>query len=372
MKSPLIFISHDHDEQDLASAWRDLLASALHRVPIEFFQSSHTAHGAGLGSEVRGMVRRNLKRAVYVLAVFTPQSGANEWMLWESGFADGVNARGKLIPIYHAMNSSDLARPIQAPEAFDGDSVDSVRLLLRKMSAELRVQERTEGMSDILGTFLRNAANAVVAARDRARIAGRAPSCGTYMRYYHVHLRARGTVDECRSGHCRISYIGSGLVESRERRITFSDRITGAWEVDLSMHPMADRHIERPVGHGVPPEIPYAISGDSPLRVNGEISGRVALTDRRRYFGLHFPYEAVTATFVVDMSACDVVPAQPSALLLHGNQRTALEDFHSHDKNRVWFLAARGVPAGANFLFCWEQEIELSRTGAQAVAALAR
>lgn len=58
------------------------------------------------------------------------------------------------------------------------------------------------------------------------------PIHSTRMRYYHVHMRATGSLEDCQNGRCRLQYWGSGLVESPKVPVRFEDRVKDAFPVE--------------------------------------------------------------------------------------------------------------------------------------------
>ena len=68
-----IFISHAHDDRDLAGSWSELLTGML--TGIEVFHSSDPDPQGGVGAgRWREAVLRQLQKAECVLVLLTPQS----------------------------------------------------------------------------------------------------------------------------------------------------------------------------------------------------------------------------------------------------------------------------------------------------------
>lgn len=122
-----VFISHSHEEKDLALAWKKLVED-VSQGAVEVWLSSDQSPGGGmaLGKEWRQTIYEKMREATHVFAIFSPQSLARPWILWECGIATGVNLERLLVPIVHSMPLSDLPSPLQSYQAYDGDVRTSV------------------------------------------------------------------------------------------------------------------------------------------------------------------------------------------------------------------------------------------------------
>lgn len=87
---PLVFISHDSRDADLAEAFDHLLTDASGGV-IRTFRSSDQSGRAGIdyGENWYSSITRSLAEATDVVALLTPNSVGRPWILFEAGFAIG-------------------------------------------------------------------------------------------------------------------------------------------------------------------------------------------------------------------------------------------------------------------------------------------
>jgi len=88
--NPLVFISHDSRDADLAEAFDHLLTDASGGV-IRTFRSSDQTGRAGIdyGEDWFSKITRVLTDASDVVALLTPNSVGRPWILFEAGFAVG-------------------------------------------------------------------------------------------------------------------------------------------------------------------------------------------------------------------------------------------------------------------------------------------
>jgi hypothetical protein len=88
--NPLVFISHDSRDADLAEAFDHLLTDASGGV-IQTFRSSDQTGRAGIdyGEDWFSKITRTLADASDVVALLTPNSVDRPWILFEAGFAVG-------------------------------------------------------------------------------------------------------------------------------------------------------------------------------------------------------------------------------------------------------------------------------------------
>ena len=88
--NPLVFISHDSRDADLAEAFDHLLTDASGGV-IQTFRSSDQTGRAGIdyGEDWFSKITRTLADASDVVALLTPNSVDRPWILFEAGYAVG-------------------------------------------------------------------------------------------------------------------------------------------------------------------------------------------------------------------------------------------------------------------------------------------
>jgi hypothetical protein len=87
---PLVFISHDSRDADLAEAFEDLLTDSSGGI-IKSFRSSNRKGGSGIeyGQEWYRAIMDNINKATDVVALLTSRSLERPWLLYETGVAKG-------------------------------------------------------------------------------------------------------------------------------------------------------------------------------------------------------------------------------------------------------------------------------------------
>lgn len=90
ISSPMIFISHDSRDAEIAEAFSKLLKSASAGL-LKSFRSSSKKGGDGIeyGDEWYKKLMENLDKASDVVCLFTAQSINRPWILYEAGVAKG-------------------------------------------------------------------------------------------------------------------------------------------------------------------------------------------------------------------------------------------------------------------------------------------
>src|SRR3954453_18209641 len=89
-ESPLVFISHDTRDADLAEAFSNLLTDASGGI-LKSFRSSDRKGTAGIeyGQEWYRAIMQKLDVATDVVALLTTHSVNRPWILYEAGVAKG-------------------------------------------------------------------------------------------------------------------------------------------------------------------------------------------------------------------------------------------------------------------------------------------
>ena len=89
-ENPLVFISHDSRDADLAEAFGNLLTDASGGI-LKSFRSSDRKGTAGIeyGQEWYSAIMQKLDDATDVVALLTSRSINRPWILYETGVAKG-------------------------------------------------------------------------------------------------------------------------------------------------------------------------------------------------------------------------------------------------------------------------------------------
>ncbi len=132
-----VFISHSHDEKELALAWRDLVRATTAGV-VKVWLSTDTNPGGGMpiGEEWRESLYRNLREATHVFAVVSSRSLNRPWVVWEAGVATGIAKERKLVPLVFSMPIGELSGPISSYQAYGAEDRDTVKEVCYRLSRD--------------------------------------------------------------------------------------------------------------------------------------------------------------------------------------------------------------------------------------------
>ena len=109
-ESPLVFISHDSRDADLAEAFGNLLTDASGGI-LKSFRSSDRKGTAGIeyGQEWYRAIMQKLDDATDVVALLTSHSVNRPWILYEAGVAKGKLAGGVVFGIALGISLDEAA-----------------------------------------------------------------------------------------------------------------------------------------------------------------------------------------------------------------------------------------------------------------------
>jgi len=127
-----VFISHAHEQQDLAKAWKVLLgAIAPKSVKVWYSSDRDPLGGVGAG-RWRDKLGTELDTAELVLALCTPESASKPWLMFECATAMSRSTAKTVIPVLYYMNEDELPSPLADLQCYRGDLEDGVAALCAK------------------------------------------------------------------------------------------------------------------------------------------------------------------------------------------------------------------------------------------------
>jgi hypothetical protein len=151
---PLIFISHDHRDSQLAEAFSNLLTDASGGF-LKFFRSSDRKGGAGIefGAEWYTEIMGKIKDATDVVALLTSNSIDRPWILYEAGVAKGKLDR----PVFGVVVGVAFDQATKGPFAQfqnSGDDEDSLtKLVLQLIRRNSDAEPREEAVRRQVNAF---------------------------------------------------------------------------------------------------------------------------------------------------------------------------------------------------------------------------
>jgi tetratricopeptide (TPR) repeat protein len=150
-----VFISHSHEEKDLALAWQTLLQH-VSQGAIEVWLSSDTKPSGGMriGAEWRDNIYQKLAAANFVLAILSPRSIDRPWVMWECGVASGTDKERGIIPVVYSMPLSEFDGPLATYQAYQGDDREKVIEICERLMVEAGLTPRSEYWGPIIDTYV--------------------------------------------------------------------------------------------------------------------------------------------------------------------------------------------------------------------------
>ena len=119
-----VFISHRHEDSDLARAWQQLLLG-VSAGQIEAWFSSDDREGAGVQpGDWYKQLQNALKAASTILVIVTPGVAEGPWVLFESGYAAGSSLQ--IIVVYYYMTERHVPDVFKTQQLYDGCDPKSV------------------------------------------------------------------------------------------------------------------------------------------------------------------------------------------------------------------------------------------------------
>jgi hypothetical protein len=157
--SPLVFISHDSRDADLAAAFNDLLTDASGGM-LRAFRSSDKKGATGIeyGQEWYGAIMQKLTDATDVVALLTPHSIDRPWILYEVGVAKGKMAdRDRVLGVTFGVSLSEAATGPFAQFQNSQDDEDSLTgLVLQLIRRNPQATPREEAVRRQIQEFRKN------------------------------------------------------------------------------------------------------------------------------------------------------------------------------------------------------------------------
>jgi hypothetical protein len=151
---PLIFISHDHRDSELAEQFSNLLTDASGGT-LKSFRSSDKKGRGGIefGSEWYGEIMSKIDDATDVVALLTPHSIGRSWILFEAGVA-----KGKLgTPVFGVVVGVAMDQAVKGPFAQFQNSTDDedslTKLVLQLIKRNPEAEPREEAVRKQVAVF---------------------------------------------------------------------------------------------------------------------------------------------------------------------------------------------------------------------------
>lgn len=164
--NPLVFISHDSRDADLAEAFGNLLTDASGGI-LKSFRSSDRKGNAGIeyGQEWYRAIMQKLDDATDVVALLTVRSINRPWILYEAGVAKGkLSANGRVFGLALGVTLDEAATgPFaqfqNSPDEEDAITTLVLQLIRRHPQADPReeaVRRQVQAFRESVAALLKN------------------------------------------------------------------------------------------------------------------------------------------------------------------------------------------------------------------------
>lgn len=239
-RRPLVFISHDTRDQELARAFENLLVDASGGT-IDVFRSSDRTGRSGIeyGDEWYPATMQKLAEASEVVAILTSSSLDRPWILYEIGVARGLR-HPPIIGVAFGLSPGRLEGPLQQLHTCGDDEESLTGVVLQIIRKNTNAVPREDSVRRQVASFRQQLP---------AMLAGDAPAAATELialpAYRGLHNResltpieqlAAGATEILASGVTLVHLIGprhdyfrKKLTEGVTLRFVVLDRETDAW-----------------------------------------------------------------------------------------------------------------------------------------------
>lgn len=134
LKRVSVFVSHSHDESELALALSNLLEKVSQGM-INCWLSSDQSPDGGIppGMKWSEVILAKIKETDFTIALLSSRSLTRPWVLWECGIASGIHGETGIIPVLYSLSLSEFKSPLDVYEAYEVDKIDGIQALCGKL-----------------------------------------------------------------------------------------------------------------------------------------------------------------------------------------------------------------------------------------------
>ena len=115
---PVVFISHRHEDAELAKAWQQLLRGISLGQIDPWYSSDERAGGGMQPGEWFDQLRECLRQANSILVIVTPGVVEGSWVIFESGYAVGSSIR--MMVVYYYMQERHVPDVFRTQQLYNG------------------------------------------------------------------------------------------------------------------------------------------------------------------------------------------------------------------------------------------------------------
>ncbi|HEU5378926.1 MAG TPA: tetratricopeptide repeat-containing protein [Ktedonobacteraceae bacterium] len=150
-----IFISHHHNDKDLAGAWRKLIeAISAHQIEVWYASDVRPERGVAMGRNWHEQLYQQLSECHFVIALQTLANYNRPWVMWECGLASGVNRARGIIPIVYGIERDELRSPLSIYQGYDGEKPEQIQEVCQRLLKAADIEPHHHSMSRPLRTYM--------------------------------------------------------------------------------------------------------------------------------------------------------------------------------------------------------------------------
>lgn len=142
-----IFISHSHQDKQIAKAIVDYLLSALTINDEDIRCTSVPGHQLNFGKSIAELLKNDLNITLALITLITEQSLQSKWVMFELGAAWGLGTN--IFPILDpSLKIEDLPGPLvnlQCIEIKNSDASSRMSDLVKQLSTDLKIVQKHGG-----------------------------------------------------------------------------------------------------------------------------------------------------------------------------------------------------------------------------------
>lgn len=150
-----VFISHTHQDEQIATALRKALVDLFGDSVLVTYSTSKEEGGIQVGDDWIRWIGREVGQSKAALVLLTPTSVQKPWVLWEAGAVAGTALATstdkqatprKVRPVSYQLKSTEIPPPFRHLQIAEGDTVDGAKRLFESFfeDFELSVPKLTK------------------------------------------------------------------------------------------------------------------------------------------------------------------------------------------------------------------------------------
>ena len=182
--------------------------------------------------------------------------------------------------------------------------------------------------------------------------------------YGMVHIKVKGTPDDCEQGTATVTYLGSSLVDADQRPVTYKDRVKAreAFNTILAQEFDPEIKILNKDFEEYRNDLDYELTGpeNEPLSFVGGICVKRKLQRKSGFIALHIPYTVKYMIVQIDVSKAQCIKEYHGNAILRNMINNKPNDVpipHTFNKLcQTYTITVQNAPKDSDLIFAWEND----------------